>query len=164
MLNEPGRIQSPVSLVSFDTRGRTKFVRSWEDLGSVYESAVAVSDSGRVLAVATEVAHATLRVYSRSGRLVRSAVVRTAPNKRRAFHDQIVIDSRRERVHVLAGGGDTPSRVLTYDFRGKRLSSVVVDRRDVIEGNLAVDLRSGRVFVSTSRFQDVEQRVTALGR
>ena len=162
LVNRPGLIQSPVSLISFDDRGRRTSTRSWEDLASVYQAAVAVTSRGRVLTAATEVAHATLRTYSPSGRLLRSAVVRIAPNPRRAYHDQVVIDSRRERVHVLAGGGDTPSRVHTYDFRGRRLSSVVVDRRNVIEGTLAVDLETGRVFVATSQVQDPGQRVTAL--
>ena len=159
---QPGLIQSPVSLVTFDRRGKARSLRRFEDLGSVYEVEVALTARGRVLIAGADVTRASLRVYSARGRLLRAAVVRTERNPRRAYHYRIAIDPVRERVHVLGGGGDTPSRAHTYTFRGKRVSRVVVDTRNVIEGDLVVDRSSGRVFVTTSVFQDDGQRVTAL--
>ena len=159
---QPGLIQSPVSLVAFDRRGRARSLKHFEDIGTVYEVEVALTARGRVLIAGADVTRASLRVYSARGRLLRSAVVRTERNPRRAYHARVAIDPVRERVHLLGGGGDTPSRVHTYTFRGKRLSRVVVDTRDVIEGDLVVHRSSGRVFVTTSLFQADGQRITAL--
>lgn len=162
VVDQPGLIQSPVSLVTFDRRGKSRPVRRFQDLGSVHDLEIALTTRGRVLIGDADVTRASVRVYSARGRLLRKAVVRTERNPRRAYHSQVAIDPVRERVHLLGGGGDTPSRVHTYDVHGKRLSRVVVDDRHVIEGELVVHGPTGRVFVSTSQFQEDGQRVTAL--
>ena len=159
---QPGLIESPVSLVTFDRRGKSRPVRRFEDIGSVSDMAVALTTRGRVLIAAADVDRAGLRVYSPRGRLLRRAVVRTEPDRFEAYHAQVAIDPVRERAHLLGGGGDTPSRVHTYTFRGKRLSRVVVDTRHVIEGDLVVHGPSGRVFVTTSLAREDGQRVTGL--
>jgi hypothetical protein len=162
VVDQPGLIESPVSLVTYDRRGTSRPVRHFEDLGSVSDLEVALTPRGRVLIASADVTRASLRVYTGRGRLLHEAVVRTERNRRRAYHSRIAIDPVHGWFHVLSGGGDTPSRVHTYDNRGTRLSTVVVDDRHVIEGDLVVQGPSGRVYVTTSLFQQAGQRVTAL--
>ncbi|MBL0746259.1 hypothetical protein [Nocardioides baculatus] len=163
VVDQPGRIESPVSLVTYDRRGKARTVRRFEDIGSISDVAVALTPRGRVLVAAVDVDRAGLRVYSPRGRLLRKAKVRTERDRFEAYHAAVAIDPVREQVHVLGGGGDTPSQVHTFTTRGKRLSRVVVDDRHVIEGDLVVHRATGRVFVTTSLFREDQQRVTALG-
>ena len=162
LVNQPGLIESPVELYSFDSRGKLRFTRSWEDLGSVYTTDVKVTPEGDVLVVGGGAATASLRAYAPSGRLRSKAVVRIARDRRENYLQEIAIDPRRGLAHLLAGGGDTPIEVASFTFRGKKRSDVVVDRRKAIFGEIAVDPAAGRVYTSVALFDRPGQRITAL--
>ncbi|NYE36704.1 outer membrane protein assembly factor BamB [Nocardioides cavernae] len=164
LVNQPSLIQSPMELYSFDARGTLRFTRSWEDLGSVYTTDVGVTPEGDVLVVGGGAATATLRAYAPSGRVRSKAVVRIARDRRENYLQEIAIDPRRGLAHLLAGGGDTPIRVASFTFRGKKRSDVVVDRRHAIFGEIAVDPAVGRVYTSVALVDDPAQRITALSR
>lgn len=162
LVNEPALIESPVQLFSFAASGRLRFARSWEDLGSVYETDVQVTSKGHVLVVASSDAYASLRTYAASGRLLDKARVRFVREPRENYLQEIAIDPRRELVHLLVGGDRLPIRVSTWTFDGRRRSSVVVERRRAIFGDITVDPASGRVLASTLLIDEPGSRVTAL--
>lgn len=164
VLAEPGVIQQPVKLFSFDTRGRTKFVRSWRDTGSVYESAVAVTPKGDVVAVAADGDRASIRTYRPSGRLRSARMVRIADRGDRGGLPQVAIDPARGRVHVVNDREKRRGAVLwSFNSAGRRTSSVLVDNgKGVFAISVVVHDATGTVITSTNPWPEGLDQVVSV--
>jgi len=165
LLGDPAVINSPMRLFSFDSEGHKRFSTGWRDSESSYDTALAVTSSGRVLAVSAGSRRATLRSYAGSGRLLGSEVVRVVDRDSEGTLQKVAIDPRRRRAHVLASSdwSEHMARVHSFTFDGQRLSRTVVDRRkDVSLAAILVHRASGRVYAATTRWPPGNQRITAL--
>jgi hypothetical protein len=165
LLGDPAVINSPMRLFSFDSEGHKRFSTGWRDPESSYDTALAVTSSGCVLAVSAGSRRATLRSYAGSGRLLGSEVVRVVDRDSEGTLQKVAIDPRRRRAHVLASSGwsEHMARVHSFTFDGQRLSRTVVDRRkDVSLAAILVHRASGRVYAATTPWRPGNQRITAL--
>jgi len=157
VLAEPTTIRQPTQLFSFDTRGRSRFVRSYRDVGSTFESAVAVTPKGDVVAVVAAGDRTSIRTYRPSGRLRTTHVVRTADRGNPgSLIPQVAIDPVRGRVHVVNDRGLARGAVLwSFNAAGRRTSSVLVDTaKSVFAVSIALHADSGRVVTSTHAWRE----------
>ena len=163
VLAEPAIIQQPMQLFAFDRRGRTRFVRTWRDRSSSYESAVAVTPKGDVLAVSAGGSHASLRAYSPSGRLRTARPVRIAARGDDGL-PKVVIDPARTSAHVLNDSSeDRGATVRTFRFTGRRIASVLVDPHpDAYTASIALHDATGSVFAATNPWPEGPDRLVAL--
>ena len=167
LLGKPAYDGWPMRLFSFDAEGRQRLRTGWRDQGSGFDAVLAVTATGGILTASATHRHASLRSFSPSGRLVDAHVVRLVEGDSDGTLQEVVIDPRRRRAHVLAGNGypDYTARVRSFTFGGKELSRPVVDRRkEIWLEDIAVHLASGRVFAATTRSAKSSHRITALSQ
>ena len=164
VLARPGSIQRPMKLFSFDTRGRLTFVRSWRDVVTVYESAVAVTPKGDVVAAAADGDRMSMRTYRPSGRLRTAKVVRIADKGDDGGLPKIAIDTARGRVHVVNDRENSDGAVLfSFTAAGKRMSSVLVDTaKNVFAISIVVHDASGAVITSTNPWPEGPDQVVSV--
>jgi hypothetical protein len=165
LLGDPAVINSPTRLFSFDTAGHKRFATGWQDPESTSSGELAVTSSGRVLAVSAGSRRATLRSYAGSGRLLSSERVLIADRGRDGGLPKVAIDPRRGRAHILSDVNwpDYIARVYSFTFAGRRLSRPIVDRgKFVTSSAIAVHPANGRVFAATTLWPRGRHRITAL--
>lgn len=165
LLAQPRTIRQPTKLFSFDTRGRSRFVRSWRDFNGGFASEVAVTPKGDVIAVESDGKRASIRTYRRSGRLRTAEIVRVVDRGDAVGGlPQIAIDPARGRVHVVNDRNISRGAVLwSFNAAGRRTSSVLVDdEKNVNVRSIGLHDDSGTVITSTYSWQGGRDQVVSV--